>query len=58
MPDVIEAWSEVLNRLGRDYKAGLAAVDPKDTYQTCRYCALPSLCRIGQGTVELEDGHV
>ena len=55
LEDTIEAWSEVLDRLGRNYKAGLAAVDPRDPYQTCRYCALPSLCRIGQGTVELED---
>lgn len=55
LTDVIEAWSEVLDRLGRDYKTGLAAVDPKDPYQTCRYCALPSLCRKGQGIVELED---
>lgn len=58
LEDTIEAWSKVLDQLGRDYKAGLAAVDPKDPYQTCRYCTLPSLCRIGQGTVELEDGDV
>ncbi len=58
LEDTIEAWSEVLDRLGCDYKAGLATVDPKDPYQTCRYCALPSLCRIGQGIVELEDGDV
>lgn len=58
LTDMIESWSVVLDRLGHDYKTGLATVDPKDPYQTCRYCALPSLCRIGQGIVELEDGDV
>ena len=56
LADTIEAWGEVLEKLGRDYRLGLAAVDPKNPHQTCRYCALPSLCRISQGTVELEDG--
>ena len=56
LKETIEAWSEILDRLGRDFRAGQAAVDPKDRYQTCRYCALPSLCRISQGTVKLEDG--
>ena len=56
MEDKIEGWKEVLDRLGRDFRAGLANVDPKDRNQTCRYCALPSLCRINQGPVELEDG--
>ncbi len=56
MEDKIERWKVVLDRLGRDFRSGLANVDPKDRNQTCRYCALPSLCRIGQGSVELEDG--
>ena len=56
LADTIEAWGEVLEKLGRDYRMGMASVDPKNPHQTCRYCALPSLCRISQGTVELEDG--
>jgi probable DNA repair protein len=58
LADSIEAWGEVLEKLGQDYRLGMAAVDPKKADQTCRYCALPSLCRIGQGTVELEEGDV
>lgn len=55
LADTIKAWGVVLETLGRDYRLGMAAVDPKNPQQTCRYCALPSLCRISQGTVELED---
>lgn len=53
----IEEWREVLDRLGRDFRAGQAIVDPKQPGQTCRYCALPSLCRIGQAGAESEDDH-
>ena len=56
MEDKIAAWKEVLDRLGGDFRAGMAHVDPKDPNQTCRYCPLPSLCRINQESVELEDG--
>ncbi len=55
LASIVGAWSEVLDRLGRDFRSGRAAVDPKDRDQTCRYCALPSLCRITQGVVELEE---
>ncbi|MCY3770984.1 MAG: PD-(D/E)XK nuclease family protein [Gemmatimonadetes bacterium] len=55
MEDTIKAWSEALDRLGRDYRAGRAEVNPKDRNQTCRFCALPSLCRVSQGSVELEE---
>lgn len=51
----IDEWRAVLDGLGRDFREGRAHVDPKDPAQTCRYCALPSLCRIGQGTEEQED---
>ncbi|MYB61380.1 MAG: hypothetical protein F4X69_08370 [Gemmatimonadetes bacterium] len=49
----ISGWRTVLDDLGRDFRKGRAHVDPKDPAKTCRYCALPSLCRISQGTVEL-----
>ena len=34
-----------------------AVVDPKDPRKTCRHCALPALCRIGQAPAEPEGGH-
>ena len=46
--ETIEDWRDVLDRLGNDFRAGSAAVDPKDRHLTCRYCALPTLCRISQ----------
>lgn len=46
-------WRAVLDDLGRGFREGRAHVDPKDPAKTCRYCELPALCRIGQGTVEL-----
>ncbi len=52
---IIDAWRAVLNELGRDFREGRAHVDPKDPAKTCRYCELPSLCRISQGMVELEE---
>ncbi|MXY49834.1 MAG: hypothetical protein F4Y38_11150 [Gemmatimonadetes bacterium] len=51
----IDAWRAVLDELGRDYREGRAHVDPKDPAKTCRYCELPSLCRISQGTEEVEE---
>lgn len=57
LEETIEEWREVLDRLGREFKAGQAIVDPKAPRKTCRYCALPALCRIGQAAAESEDGH-
>lgn len=51
----ISDWRTVLDDLGRDFREGRAHVDPKDPAKTCRYCALPSLCRISQGAVVLEE---
>ncbi len=39
-------WGRVLDRLGRAFGAGEAAVDPKDRNKSCQYCDLPPLCRI------------
>ncbi len=41
-------WRETLVELGEAFRAGQAAVDPKQYPQTCRYCHLPSLCRVGE----------
>ena len=57
LEETIAEWREVLDRLGSEFKAGQAVVDPKDPRNTCRHCALPALCRIGQAAAELEDGH-
>ncbi len=57
LEETIAEWREVLDRLGSDFKAGQAIVDPKDSRNTCRHCALPGLCRIGQAAAEFEDGH-
>ena len=54
----ISGWRAVLDELGRDFREGRAHVDPKDPAKTCRYCELPSICRISQGTVVLEEPEV
>lgn len=53
----IAEWRKVLDQLGHDFRAGQAIVDPKQPPQTCRYCKLPSLCRIGQSSTKSEDDH-
>ena len=45
---LVSYWSHVLERLARSFAAGEAAVDPKRLPQTCRYCDLPTLCRINE----------
>lgn len=42
----IRQWRSVLEKIGSDFKAGHAQVDPKDTAKQCRYCDLACLCRI------------
>ena len=56
LDDTIEDWRDALDRLGNDFRAGRAAVDPKNRYRTCRYCALPTLCRISQADRQSEGG--
>ena len=60
---LVDHWSSVLERLAMQFAAGDAEVDPKRLPQTCRYCDLPTLCRINErggavisGAVEDEDG--
>ena len=45
---LVDYWSDVLERLAISFAAGDAAVDPKRLPQTCRYCDLPTLCRINE----------
>jgi ATP-dependent helicase/nuclease subunit B len=43
-------WRETLEKLGQDFCAGHAKVDPKHFPQTCEHCNLKSLCRIYEKT--------
>ncbi len=45
---LVEHWSGVLERLALQFADGDATVDPKRLPQTCRYCDLPTLCRINE----------
>jgi ATP-dependent helicase/nuclease subunit B len=52
---LLESWRETLERLGAEHRGGRAEIDPKDT-ETCRYCALATLCRVNEDCVpEAED---
>ena len=44
---IMQYWREVLEQLAADFLNGAAAVDPKSIPVTCRFCALPGLCRVG-----------
>lgn len=48
-------WARVLAGLAADFRAGRAAVDPKNPPQTCDYCALTALCRINELAAPLDD---
>jgi ATP-dependent helicase/nuclease subunit B len=43
----IGQWHTVLDRLGADFRAGVANVDPKDA-RACRRCSLAPLCRFAE----------
>jgi RecB family exonuclease len=54
----IQAWREIMEALATAFREGHAAVDPKKPRQTCRYCELTPLCRVGErerGLVENEE---
>ena len=44
----IKNWQETFEQLTEDYCSGNAAVDPKDSTQTCTWCQLKPLCRINE----------
>jgi ATP-dependent helicase/nuclease subunit B len=48
LPTQIKAWRSILEKLGSDFRAGCAEVNPKDPAKNCRYCPLPFLCRIAE----------
>ncbi|MBW4026785.1 MAG: hypothetical protein HIU93_05235 [Acidobacteria bacterium] len=43
-----EAWESALLNLAADFLHGEAAVNPLHGAKTCRYCALPGLCRVAE----------
>lgn len=43
---LLQDWAAEVRRLGRDFAAGDASVDPKQPGLTCRYCSLQPLCRV------------
>ncbi len=51
-PQLQQHWRKVLSALARDFIAGKADVDPKQTPQSCQYCDLASVCRINHREVQ------
>lgn len=52
---LLAGWRDTLERLARDFAAGRAAVDPKQPFDTCRYCHLAGLCRVEELKALRED---
>jgi ATP-dependent helicase/nuclease subunit B len=46
--EMLQGWQAVLNDLSRQFLNGEAQVDPKQYPDTCKFCDLPGLCRIGE----------
>ncbi|MBM3374097.1 MAG: PD-(D/E)XK nuclease family protein, partial [Betaproteobacteria bacterium] len=57
---LVEAWRADLDRIAREFAAGVASVDPKRYPQTCQYCDLQPLCRVrerlGEPITDAESG--
>jgi len=43
-----EEWTTALLNLAEDFLHGEALVDPKDGTKTCKFCAMPGLCRVAE----------
>jgi ATP-dependent helicase/nuclease subunit B len=41
-------WANALVNLAEDFLHGEAQVDPKDGRKTCRFCAMPGVCRVAE----------
>lgn len=54
--DMLAEWQAALETLATGYHQGHAAVAPKQRAQTCRYCHLTALCRIGEVGLADEEG--
>ena len=51
----VAEWAATVDRLGSSFLRGDAAVDPKKPAQTCEYCHLHVLCRVGELTTENQE---
>ena len=49
----LDNWEQILIKLANDFRNGIAVVDPTRT--ACRYCELPSLCRINERVENLDE---
>ena len=52
--ELLGEWSDALSNLADGFLAGEAWVSPKSYPKTCKYCALPSLCRVAETAVARE----
>ena len=43
-----DEWRAALLNLAEDFLSGQAQVDPRDGMKTCKFCALPGLCRVAE----------
>ena len=43
-----DEWTAALLNLAEDFLHGEAQVDPKDGTKTCKFCAMPGLCRVAE----------
>jgi ATP-dependent helicase/nuclease subunit B len=50
---VRDEWAEALRALADEFIRGEASVAPKAYPETCKYCSLPSLCRVAETVVAL-----
>ena len=51
-----DEWSAALLNLAEDFLRGEAQVDPKEQRKTCRFCAMPGLCRVAELRESVGDG--
>ena len=54
LKDQIEVWRVIVHRLGSEFVAGQAAVNP--TKSACQFCDLKGFCRIAETGEEASDG--
>lgn len=54
-PQTIQQWKQALQALGKNIRDGCAVVDPKDSKKTCDYCTLPTFCRVGSPSQNIQE---
>ena len=55
---MVASWRAETQRLGRDFLAGEAGVDPKNKLATCERCDVQPLCRVHERIGTLDEGDV